>query len=50
MAVLKKVGQVFVGILAAVGKLLYTLVKLTLSLFLLVLQLFLAIFHAGSRD
>lgn len=48
MAVLQKLLQVIVGIIKAVGKLLYLSMKLVLSLFLLVLQMVLVIFHAGS--
>jgi len=48
MAVLQKLLQIMIGILKAVGKLLYLAIKLILSLFLLVLQMVLVIFHAGS--
>lgn len=48
MAVLQKLLQVLVGMIKAVGKLLYLSLKLILSLFLLVVQMILTIFHAGS--
>ena len=48
MAVLQKLLPIMIGILKAVGKLLYLALKLILSLFLLVLQMVLVIFHAGS--
>lgn len=48
MAVLQKLLQIMIGILKAVGKLLYLAIKLILSLFLLVLQMVLVIFYAGS--
>lgn len=48
MAVLQKILWVLVGLLKAVGKLLYLAMKLIVCLFLLVLQMVLIMFHAGG--